>query len=873
MALWDQSIRDIYEGVVPNDGTGDTIRDAFNKVDDNFANISNFLAGTHVGFLNADVTNDLTSSYATFANTFTANTTGTTANFTSNVTAGNLIASNGFYSSGITNLRGNTFVSGDILPTTGGLYNLGSAANPFGTIYYTSAVTGGTVQTTDAGQLVVHGNTTPGDVKDVGILGNITHHYSSNTYAFFGYQYQNNNFVYKITNIDPTRGNSVVYSGIYGNTQFGSQFLSNITTSTSTATGALIVAGGAGVAGNLNVGGVTNIGGNTAVTGNIIATGNVYANGYLALTADTIGYYGTALSGGIVTGSARYTSAEASTSAATGAIAITTGGLGVNGNIYSGGGFFGNITGNILTPAQPLITTVGSLNGLTISSGYGINTPDLQATTIGASSITATTLNVTGSLTGLSSLSVTGNVTSTTAGFVGSLYGTVQTAAQPRITGLGALTSLAVDGATRLGVTVANSFSTANAVISGGYISSLANITATNATATNLSATNSTATTGVATNFSTANAVISGGYISSLANITATNATATTGVVTNFSTGNAVITGGSISGVALSVTSISPTNLSTGNAQITGGNITGITNLAGTTLFATNFSSGNIRITGGYANGLANISVTQATVTNFGTANAQITGGSISGLTSLGATTGYIGTVTASTVNAATIGNTGAALTGTIQTAAQTNITSVGTLTGLTASGAVIPNANATVNLGGTSAYWNNLYANAITTNGITVGASGGILPAANLTVNIGSTTAWFNTIYGKSTQAQYADLAEKYLADAEYPVGTVVAVGGPAEVTASTSGDLAIGVVSADPAYMMNAGLEGGTYIALKGRVPVRVIGAITKGQRLVAANDGCAVAAVPHANDVFGVALESNSDVGVKLIEAVIL
>jgi hypothetical protein len=83
----------------------------------------------------------------------------------------------------------------------------------------------------------------------------------------------------------------------------------------------------------------------------------------------------------------------------------------------------------------------------------------------------------------------------------------------------------------------------------------------------------------------------------------------------------------------------------------------------------------------------------------------------------------------------------------------------------------------------------------------------------------------------------------------------------------------LAIGVVSADPAYMMNAGLEGGTYIALKGRVPVRVIGAITKGQRLVAANDGCAVAAVPHASDVFGVALESNNEGGIKLIEAVIL
>ena len=879
MALWDEnSIKDINEGTTEHDGTGDSIRDAFNKVDLNFANISNFLASPTVGFLNATITTNLTSNnYATFANTFTANATGTTASFTGNTTTGNLIANTGLYSSGNTHLRGNTFISGNIIPTAGGLYDLGTAANPFGTIYYTSAVTGGTVQTTDAGQLVIHANTTPGDVKDVGILGNISHHYSTNTYAYFGYQYQTNNFVYKITNVNPTTGNSVVYSGIYGNTQFGSQFLSNTTTSTSTSTGALIVGGGTGVAGNLNVGGVTNIGGNTAVTGNITATGNVYANGYLALTADTIGYYGTALSGGIVTGSARYTSAEASTSATTGAIAVLTGGVGVNGNIYSGGGFYGNITGNILSNAQPYITTLGSLNGLTISSGYSISTPDLQATTIGATNITAGTLNITGTFTGLTSLTLNGNVTSNTAGFVGSLYGTVQTAAQTRITSLGALTSLAVDGATRLGITVANSFSTANAVISGGYITGLANISATQATVTN---------------FATGNAVVSGGYISGLANISATNASSTTQVATNFSTGNAQITGGTISGLTnLGATTAVATNFSTGNAQITGGTISGLTNLSSTTEVATNFSSGNVRITGGYinsvaniyattgvvtnfstgnavitggyVNGLANVTATQATVTNFGTANAVITGGYISGLANVAATNAYVGTVTASTVNAATIGNTGATLTGTIQTAAQTNITSVGTLSALSVS--------ATANVGITTTA--NLLLNTTTGASGGVFVTGNILPSANLTYNIGSSTQWFNTFYGKSTQAQYADLAEKYLADADYEVGTVVAVGGAAEVTASKWGDLAIGVVSNDPAYMMNAGLEGGTYIALKGRVPVKVIGAIIKGQRLIAGDNGCAVAAVPHANDVFGVALESNSEVGVKLIEAVIL
>jgi hypothetical protein len=143
----------------------------------------------------------------------------------------------------------------------------------------------------------------------------------------------------------------------------------------------------------------------------------------------------------------------------------------------------------------------------------------------------------------------------------------------------------------------------------------------------------------------------------------------------------------------------------------------------------------------------------------------------------------------------------------------------------------------------------------------------------ANGVGNIGSSSVYFNTVFAKATSAQYADLAEKYLADQSYEIGTVLAVGGDAEVTACGIGDRAIGAVSENPAYKMNDGLENGTYVALKGRVPVKVIGTVRKGQRLVAHNNGCAVAGVAHANDVFAVALESSDDTDVKLIEAVIL
>lgn len=137
-----------------------------------------------------------------------------------------------------------------------------------------------------------------------------------------------------------------------------------------------------------------------------------------------------------------------------------------------------------------------------------------------------------------------------------------------------------------------------------------------------------------------------------------------------------------------------------------------------------------------------------------------------------------------------------------------------------------------------------------------------------------GSANISANVFNGTATSAQYADLAEKYLADADYDVGTVVSVGGEAEVTASKFGDRAIGVVSKSPAFMMNSELENGTYIALKGRVPVKVVGAISKGDRLIATDNGQAIKATFHQHsEVFAIALESSRDIDVKLIEAIVL
>jgi len=124
----------------------------------------------------------------------------------------------------------------------------------------------------------------------------------------------------------------------------------------------------------------------------------------------------------------------------------------------------------------------------------------------------------------------------------------------------------------------------------------------------------------------------------------------------------------------------------------------------------------------------------------------------------------------------------------------------------------------------------------------------------------------------GTATAARYADLAEKYLTDKNYEAGTVVSVGGAQEVTEAKEGDRALGVISAQPAYMMNAHLAGGQFVALKGRLQVKVVGKVKKGDRLVATDNGCA--RVSEASpDVFGIALQDSYLETVKMVEAVVL
>jgi hypothetical protein len=168
--------------------------------------------------------------------------------------------------------------------------------------------------------------------------------------------------------------------------------------------------------------------------------------------------------------------------------------------------------------------------------------------------------------------------------------------------------------------------------------------------------------------------------------------------------------------------------------------------------------------------------------------------------------------------------------------------------------------------IGGTGSF------SALTITGTTISQT--IRPSANATYDLGTASFGYNMVYAKATSAQYADLAENYETDDDYAVGTVVMVGGSREVTASSFGKRAIGVVSENPAYLMNSTGKGQP-IALKGKVKVRVNGFIAKGDELIADNNGTARRVDANFKDkVFAIALENNEDSdAINLIECIVL
>lgn len=180
----------------------------------------------------------------------------------------------------------------------------------------------------------------------------------------------------------------------------------------------------------------------------------------------------------------------------------------------------------------------------------------------------------------------------------------------------------------------------------------------------------------------------------------------------------------------------------------------------------------------------------------------------------------------------------------------------------LTLGGDFTPQADATHDLGTSSLRWDNLFVTDIST-----GASG----------NAGTITGTWTLTSGSTFEATYsADVAEYYTSDEQYEPGTVLAIGGTKEVTITNSENYKklAGVVSTSPAYKLNTAIANeGSCIALVGRVPVKVIGKITKGDLLKTSKDHPGVATVEGDGVVLGRALSDYDSNEIGKIEVKII
>lgn len=203
-----------------------------------------------------------------------------------------------------------------------------------------------------------------------------------------------------------------------------------------------------------------------------------------------------------------------------------------------------------------------------------------------------------------------------------------------------------------------------------------------------------------------------------------------------------------------------------------------------------------------------------------------------------------------------------------------------GTLThvaSITADG-IIPSQDAQFDLGSNNFKWDRVYATefqGVASKAATLKVGTAFRNASvsaspdTVAVRDGTGNLSANLFEGTATQARYADLAENYKTDQNYDIGTVVAVGGEHEVTIANKTSVAIGVISEKPAYLMNADADGQA-VGLKGRVPIKITGSVTKGDVVYTYNNGCA--STERSDSTVGIALETNTDTDVKLVECVL-
>jgi hypothetical protein len=552
------------------------------------------------------------------------------------------------------------------------------------------------------------------------------------------------------------------------------------------------------------------------VLGLVSATGNVRGSYILGNGSQLTGLPATYTNANVVSLLSTFGSNTISTTGnVTGGNLLTNNSISATGNITTSGFFVGDFVGNI----SGTITNVPGPGGAVL---YNDGTGNVAATAgLVFDNSGPNVLTIIGSYSATSNITG-GNLSGT------NITGTLSTVAQNNITSVGTLSSVTVTANVAGGnlttagqVSATGNIRTANYLFVSQDINTSGDVTATSYTGTGASLSGNV----------TGGNIRTGGSVSATGNITGAyligNGSQLTNLITNtIQNGNSnVLVGSSAGNVSINVRGIAPLAIFTPLGQT----ITGIISATGTVTAGNINTGGTVSAAGGVTG--ANIQ-TNGTVSAAGT----ITAGNVS----TGGTVSATGNITGGNL----------LLSGAIEDAGQLDIRTTAS------NGNIVLTPNGTGN--------------------INTGAN--IMPTANTTANIGSATLSYNTIFAKATSAQYADLAENYLADADYAPGTVVIFGGEHEITVTNQAadERVAGVISTNPAYLMNSG-EPGLPVALRGKVPVRVIGPVTKGDSLVTSTTPEVAFSVGrervYGQAVFAKSLESNNSDGEKVILAVII
>jgi hypothetical protein len=800
------------------------------------------------------------------------------------VNAGGLTVTGGSTLNGVTTSTGNLVASSatvSVSPTTGALVVAGGGGAGIGGILQVGgnivAASGTTSTNTSTGALVVVGGAGVGGALNVGsgasVAGGLTVSTgvlstgTGNIVAGSG-----------TAAVSTTSGALVVAgtggAGIGGILQVGGNIVAaSSQASTSTTTGALVVMGGTGIGGALNVGtGLTvNSGGATVTAGGLTVTaGGIIVNGGDVTLNNTSGLTvaGTTTFNGNVRVAGAFSEFVAQNLVVTGSLFVQGNTTTVNATSVStqdllyvaasgaltagtavGGGIatpyssltFSNAPSNTwvsnvsIRPNANLSASLGDHN-----NGYYWNEVAAGAGYFGAMYVNGSAVLTNASLSGsgvtsivgtTGQIAVSGSYTVAAGGAVQlSLPQSINSGAAPTFAGTnfnsipnGALTNSSVTVAAGTGISVSPT---------GGAVSLGGTVTVTNSGVVSL--------TGDATNGLTVSASTGAVTISLPQALTTTSSPTFKGTNFTLIPNGALVNSGIIHSAGTGMT-VSPTS---GTATALGGTVTYtndgvLTIAAGTGMTVSGTGSGAFK--------------GAVTITNNGVTNISVNGGSnLKGDVSLSMVTSWNGSTGAVTYNAPVTSVNGS--TGAVSLSIPTNTNQ------LTNGANFITSAGAPVqSVGGNTG--------TVTNAQIATAAQAGASSTSG---------SWAISISGNANTANYADLAEKYLPDAEYAPGTVVIFGGDKEITQSTvANDRRIaGVISTMPAWGMNEKLDGGVFVALTGRVPTKVIGTIEKGDLIVSSNiPGVAMANNdPKMGTVIGKALEAYNSGEVGEIEVVV-